>query len=300
MKQELIQKARQANLAEYLLNVGVPLVRAGNRYKHAEHNSLTFTENAYYWNSRQEHGNAVDYLTRHMKLNFTEAVRALTQAPPNERGQGATAEATRGVLSLNKDISKVRAYLNHTRHISNSVIDFLVENKLLFQEKQTNNAIFPMYDESANLVGAELRGIIPAKPFHGIKAGSKYGYGYNIRFSANNAFDYALFFESAIDLISFIDWKRNHDKKSLNKCILISMAGLKTNVLTHTLKAYNGNLTPVICVDNDHAGQTFKSKLNIPHLVSVPTEQFKDWNEQLTAWRTSKPINRLIEKGKMF
>ena len=37
MEKQIIQKARQGNLPEYLLNKGENLIQAGNRYRHAEH-----------------------------------------------------------------------------------------------------------------------------------------------------------------------------------------------------------------------------------------------------------------------
>jgi len=40
MDREIIQKARKANLAEYLISVGIPLVKNGKRYRHKEHDSL--------------------------------------------------------------------------------------------------------------------------------------------------------------------------------------------------------------------------------------------------------------------
>jgi hypothetical protein len=42
-----------------------------------DYSSLVFTDNAYYWNSRQENGNAIDYLTRHMGFSFKDAVYSL-------------------------------------------------------------------------------------------------------------------------------------------------------------------------------------------------------------------------------
>jgi len=100
----------------------------------------------------------------------------------------------------------------------------------------------------------------------------------------DNVFDYALFFESAIDLISFIDLKMNHEKKSLNRCILVSMSGLKLNIIEHTLKVFKGSLTVVLCVDNDSAGAEFKKKVEnagVKYVENLPNKQYKDWNEQL-------------------
>jgi hypothetical protein len=108
-----------------------------------------------------------------------------------------------------------------------------------------------------------------------------------------------LFFESAVDLISFMDFKLNHEKKTLDKCILVSMSGLKENIIRHTLKVFSGDLKVVLCVDNDMAGEKFKKEAEsekMPFLVCAPDRDFKDWNEQIKALRGSKkPIERLIE-----
>ena len=64
-------------------------------------------------------------------------------------------------LSLNNDNSRVIRYLNKDRRVGRSIIQHLLDNKLLLQENYTNNAIFLMYDEENNLVGAELQGTVP-------------------------------------------------------------------------------------------------------------------------------------------
>ena len=299
MDKTTIQQARQTNLAEYLLSIGVPLIRTGNRYRHKEHDSLTFTANAYYWNSRQEKGNAIDYLVNHMGMEFVEAVSALVNTSTTPIGVTGRAPKIFSFdqISISQSLARVSKYLNKDRHIGSSVINYLVDNRLLFQEVHTNNAIFPMYDEKGDCIGAEVQGTT-SKRFKGVKADSKYGYGFNVRFSNNNEYDYALFFESAIDLISFIDCKKNRERRSLDRCILVSMAGLKPNILKHTLKTFGGNLKPIICVDNDEAGRAFINELkrtSIPFSLRFPNDEFKDWNEQLTALKVGgKPIERLI------
>ena len=71
---EQLIAARQADLAAYLIARGEPLRPSGIRYKHAEHDSLVFTGNSYYWNAHKEHGNAIDFLQRFYKMSFREAV----------------------------------------------------------------------------------------------------------------------------------------------------------------------------------------------------------------------------------
>ncbi|MCL2049318.1 MAG: DUF3991 and toprim domain-containing protein [Defluviitaleaceae bacterium] len=290
--------ARQANLAEYLLGVGVPLVRSGSRYRHKEHNSLIFTDNAYYWNSRGEHGNAIDYLMRHMNMDFKSAILALTNTSISQTTKQSMKPFALDNSKLQNNQNKVRRYLNTIRNIGFSIISHLTEKNLLHQEKRTNNAIFSIYDENNICVGAEVQGIT-SKRFKGIKKNSKYGYGFNVRFSENDTYDYALFFESAIDLISFIDYKHNHEKKNLNSCILVSMSGLKLNVIKNTVAVFKGNMGVVLCVDNDNAGAMFINKVEnakIPYIKRLPDKKFKDWNEQLTFTKMQKrPISRLYE-----
>ena len=73
----IIQQARQTDLAQYLISIGEPIIRNGHRHRHKNHESLVFTKNAYYWNARGEHGNSLDYLTKHIGMDFESAVNAL-------------------------------------------------------------------------------------------------------------------------------------------------------------------------------------------------------------------------------
>jgi hypothetical protein len=304
LEKETIQRARQANLAEYLLRVGVPLAKSGNRYRQ-EHDSLVFAGNAYFWNSRGEHGNAIDYLTRHMNFSFVSAVSALAGGSVGEYVPNHLPTEKKNFeffqANFNKSYDKVTSHLRKVRCISKDLISLLIEEKLLFQESHSNNAFFPMYDENGHCVGGERQGTTP-KRFKGISAGSKSGYGFNVKFSSNDTFDYALFFESAIDLISFIDYKQTYEGKDLDKCILISMAGLKLNTIKHTLKAFKDNLGVVLCVDNDPAGHSFKNEINqanITYIDRSPHNDFKDWNEQLiNKVQSMKPIARLMDYSK--
>jgi len=66
-----------------------------------------------------------------------------------------------------------------------------------------------------------------------------------------------MFFESAVDLLLFADLKINHHGKDLNGYLLVSIVGLKPNIVKH-----------------------------IRHLRPEP--QHKDWNELLKAMKKQK------------
>jgi hypothetical protein len=288
---EQIKQARQANLAEYLIRQGVPLERVGQRYRHKEHNSLVFTENAYYWNSRGETGNAIDYLIRHLGMDFKTALYELTLTETQTNADIVIRK--REIFDFTQfiiepDMRRTIAYLNKSRGISYELIKQLIFDKLLLQEAETNNIIFPMYDETGSIVGAELCGTLTEKRFKGIKAGSEYGYGYTIQ--GKSEIKCALFFESAIDLLSFIDIERLKNK-SIDSLALVSMAGLKDVILKQTLNRRNEPLQAVVCVDSDEAGVEFIK--NVTGQISgikilYPDVQYKDWNDQLQARKKLK------------
>lgn len=285
-----IPQARKTNLPQYLMSRGEKLKRTGRRYKHAEHDSLVFTNNAYYWNSRNEKGNAIDFLMSFYGMSFEAAVEDLTAATPIgaavEKQIKKTDPPTFSFsnITINRDMRRAIAYLRKTRGIDYDIIKKLIDEKYIYQESGTNNIVFPMYDENRKPVGAELVGTLSDVRYKGVKEGSKYGYGFNI--AIDKPLKYALFFESAIDLISFMEIKQA-EGKPLTGCLLVSMAGVKENIIEHTIKAFSGDSAPleaVLCVDNDLAGANFTELIkaqnnSVRTLLAAPP--CKDWNEQL-------------------
>jgi hypothetical protein len=281
---EEVLAARQADIAAYLLARGEPLKPSGSRYKHAEHDSLVFTGNSYYWNARKEHGNAIDFLQRFYKMSFREAIAELTSGNYSTLPPAEPRSFDFNKIELAPDMERVILYLNKTRGISVELITELIRRCRLFQEAKTNNAIFPIYD-GGGIVGAEVVGTMPEKRFKGIKNGSKYGCGYNLSFGDKTT--YALFFESSIDLLSFVDLARMRGR-GLESCRLTSLAGLKQPVFDHAMHSLGEQARPVLCVDNDQAGAHFMQAVqaaNAGVMVCQPDPAYKDWNDWLLAFR---------------
>ena len=276
----LVRAARQADLAAYLMTVGVPLVRSGARYKHKVHDSLVIKGNMYYWNSRGCSGNSLDYLLRHMGMDFRSAVAALAGFVPAAAPGPPGVAAPKGSAG---DFRRVFAYLHKARGISYGLLQALADKKLLAQEAGTNNAVFHMRDEEGRTVGAEIEGTLSGRRFKGVRAGSKYGYGFNVMLRGDAVF-YILFFESAVDLLSFAEIKMRMGKE-LKNALLVSMCGLKPNVAGHMAAAFGGR--PMLCPDNDGAADEFLARVSagrLAHaLVCRPEARYKDWNEQLLA-----------------
>lgn len=96
-------------------------------------------------------------------------------------------------------------------------------------------------------------------------------YGFNFK---NNASELTwatpiYFCESAVDAISLFVL-RNYPG------VYVSMSGLKDEMFFSVTKVWGG--TPVICTDNDEAGNRFRDKY--PYDTLIP-EYGKDWNEEL-------------------
>ena len=281
----LVRAARQADLASYLISVGVPLVRSGSRHRHKEHDSLVITGNMYFWNSKGDKGNSIDYLVRHLGMDYLSAVTALTSFVPADVSHAVTVPAPKGAAG---NYRRVFAYLHKTRGISYDILQGLVDKKLLAQEAVTGNALFNMRDENGETVGAELEGTLSDRRFKGVQAGSKSGYGFNVK-PHGDTVDYILFFESAVDLLSFMQIKAVQGI-ALENAMLVSMCGLKPNVVKHMWSTFGGQ--PVFCVDNDEAGSAFAYSVDYSYFpvdayvtvkIKRPDKKYKDWNEQLLA-----------------
>jgi len=315
INKETIQQARQADLAHHLLSIGEPLKKEGKYYRHKNHKNLIIENNSFFWNDRAgegkgiESGNAIDYLVNHMGKTFPEAVQELTKNIAIQELSSETKDRYNPTFSLtsiafcsNQD--KASQYLANERFIGLNIINYITSKGLLLQETGTNNAFFSIYDEKGDCVGGERQGITQ-KRFKGIAVGTRYGYGFNIQFpNADGTFKYALFFESAVDLLSFMDITKYRDKKPLNGCLLVSMGGLKLNIIKHMSMVFSKGSKPlevVLCLDNDSAGEKLENevkKAGVLCRVRQPISIFKDWNEQLQRGKEEcTPIGRLKSRA---
>ena len=294
---ERIRQARQTNLVKWLRLNNEPLKQAGQWWYIEGNDSLRIQGNKWYRNSQDRGGNTIDFLVDYYCLSPKEAIERLTQS------SGHNADRKCGVKEKNKnmlshipgsfdfnsislagDQRRVIAYLSKTRGIPAAIVLHEIKKGQLLQEAQTANAIFVMTNEDGDIVGVEITGTLSFQNirFRGLKPGSDTSYAYNV--GQRRAPRFILYFESAIDLLSFITIRRDQ-AKMLDTCLLMSMAGLKIAVVKKTLSVFGKSLAlPVLCVDNDKAGNDFIHKcLNLypSTIIEHPDKNYKDWNDQL-------------------
>ena len=291
---DMIRQARRADLAEWLRMNNEPLKRAGQWWALENHHSMRIQGNKWYHYSQGKGGNAIDFLVYYYQMTPKQAILSLV----NSTSLCGDIEEKRGVEKKNKmhtafdfssiatdsECRRVIAYLVKTRRISANIVMREIRDSRIFQEKVTGNAVFVMLDQAGMIVGAEVNGTLSYENsrFKGVKSGSLAGYGFNS--GQRHIPRYILFFESAIDLLSFISMSTN-TSRMLNECLLISMAGLKPNVVESSLWVFGRfSAIPVFCVDNDPAGEAFLANRlgQFPNaLIRRPNGVYKDWNDQL-------------------
>jgi hypothetical protein len=271
---DLIRQARQTDLASFLLSRGEPLRKAGRRFKHKDHDSLVITGNMYFWNSRHEKGNTLDFVMSYYGWDFLTAINELTGVSFPKVEYVSISKELR--ITKGSNVKRVIAYLCKTRKIRYDVVRYLIENHLLSQDER-GNAVFKIYDESLELVGGEIVGTLSNTRFKSIADGTLLGYGFN--FAVGEPV-FTLFFESPIDLISF--WSIYYDKITSHR--LVSLAGLRLDIFENVISVFGVPLDSVyLCVDNDEAGRVFISSVqeSFPVVHSFLPTSHKDWNDVL-------------------
>ena len=149
---------------------------------------------------------------------------------------------------------------------------------VIAQEEKTGNVLFKYYDDQGKIIGAEKVGTSTEYKFKGIATGSAAGHGFEV---VRGTGEKAFFFESAIDMLSYLQM---HDKE-LTDCRLVSMMGVKPNIVLDTMLRHNISPENVfLCSDNDTAGNDFAQRLQeqYPDMKRVITpDTYKDWNDML-------------------
>ncbi len=286
------ERAAYVNLPRFLMAHGFDLKKAGKEYIWKDHDSLHIKDNdpgergQWYRFSEGKGGDNIGFLREYMGMSFVEAVEALTgehidrSYTPLRTQQSKPVQQTARELSLAEadNARRVFAYLCKTRGLDYDLISSLVRSGAISQEEKTGNVLFKYYDETGKVIGAEKVGTSTEHKFKGIATGSAGGHGFEV---VRGTGEHAFFFESAIDMLSYLQM---HDKE-LENCRLVSMMGVKPNIVLDTMRRHNISPENVsLCSDNDTAGNEFAQRLQEQYSAMkriVTPDTYKDWNDML-------------------
>ncbi len=270
---EQIRQARKASLADYLLRecpadvkiVGTSLCLRTNPSLYVKKSIPGYHDFA-----TGEHGNSIDFLTRHLNYSFTEAVTALCRI--SAPSFNATTETKQFSLPQQAEhpFHKVMVYLTG-RGIPKSLVTHLIQEGLLYQD-QRGNAVFVDPDESY----CEIRGTGTGNHFHGCrkKASDRFWY-----FLTDPKPEAVYICEAAIDALSLM---LIHLRVGRNDpAAYVSIGGVTNQRTIDRLKRKPG---AVLAIDNDHAGEECRKRNpDLPALIP----DGKDWNEDLQQNKSS-------------
>lgn len=303
---EQIEKANCVNLPSFLMKYGFELKKVGSEYVWKDHDSVNIRNNSppergkWYRFSTQEGGDNIAFVQKFMDKSFIEAVGLLNDEvydrsfspEKNYKSEPKKVQKSDILIAENADCKRVFAYLCKTRGLDYDMISELVKSGKIVQEQKTGNVVFKVTDENNRIVGAEKVGTSTQKKFKGIATGSASGYGFEI---CKGNGENLLFFESAIDLLSYLQMK-NPDN-----CRLVSMMGVKPNIVIETMKRHVISPKNVfICSDSDNAGNEFFQRLQteFPQINRIrPDENFKDWNDVLRKIPMQKETEKMVVYG---
>lgn len=302
VSKEEIQKASDVHILDYLNSKGESVMKQGKYYRHADHDSLIINENGkWYWNSRSEGGHgSISFARSFYDLSFQDAVRDVN-------GLSIVRDYTRDV---NKEEAKVfqypsqyevatqkniRQYLVNERMIDKRLVDSLIKNDFVVEDK-LKNCVFKWKNSEGEIIGADRQGTVKMDTKRGyfkqILANSKEDGGFRVDVGTPNKI---ALFESPIDAISYYELKKPENIR------LQSMSGLKDQTATTAIKELirechqrDQSLEIVIlAVDNDQAGKTFTERWrDLLKNTEHHKPELKDWNLDLQKRKKEKVMKK--------
>lgn len=286
------ERAAYVNLPQFLMAHGFDLKKVGREYVWKDHDSLHIKDNGpgergqWFRFRENKGGDNIGFLREYMDMSFIDAVEALTGEhidrtyTPSRTYESKPVQQTARELSLAEadNSRRVFAYLCKTRGLDYDMLSALVKKGTISQEEKTGNVLFKYFGTDGKVIGAEKVGTSTVHKFKGIATGSAGGHGFEV---VRGTGEKAFFFESAIDMLSYLQM---HDQE-LDNCRLVSMMGVKPNIVLDTMLRHNISPENVfLCSDNDTAGNDFAQRLQeqYPDMKRVITpDTYKDWNDML-------------------
>lgn len=235
-------------------------------------------------------GNPIECLTNYFDYEFPDAVAALCEFAS---GHEPTSQANKAPANVPKrpqepqrvfvppepvqgPYRQLSAYLTQQRGIPPALVQILVDDGILYQEKEHNNMVFI----NPSRTFAELRGSNSFKPFHQVAFSDPAAFWWFKPCGLDTKPAVAYVCEGAIDAISLYlvrsDARINHAEQGL----YCAIGGVANQQRIDRIKEYaaGAGCQVIIAVDNDEAGELCRQR-NPDCRAWIP--RLKDWNEGL-------------------
>lgn len=329
-----LKVAKNRNILDVAQALGMNLEKRGGTYVWSEHDSLVIfpKKNNFKWFSQDVQGDPITLVEQVKNVEFKEALNFLND--PSLTSFDATKVKSenkpfRYFLKEHSNPRLAKDFLVNVRGLHPKTVDFFMDKGVLAQSSRYHKAdqnsepvvIFKSFNpQTKDLIGATLQGInenwekYPKKGrLKEILANSSGDFGVHVDIGTPKKL---IFFESAIDMMSYYELKR----PKINDARLVAMNGLNQRVISNHLKDilaptspikgedyledFHSKLSPqskqhlkqrlglelIIAVDNDEKGKQFIRKLgkynNLPFRSDIPRaifdEEKMDWNEYLS------------------
>ena len=296
IRPEIVKEVKKIDLLTYLETCEPDeLIKdSRNTYSTRTHDSLKISNGKWFWFSRGIGGySALDYLIKVKGLTFMEAVNQLIRiknvnVPINHN----TAVAIKPKLILpKKNINNeiIISYLIN-RGIDREIIDYLIENDLMYETKDNHNIVFIGKDSNNIPRYAFIRASNKTRFMHDA-SGSEKEFSFRLLSDVYN--DTLHIFESVIDLLSYATILKNNNK-NYKKENLIALSGVyqsskqyKVPIAITSFLDKNKYINKIFLhLDNDPVGrnaiENLKTNLQEKYeVIDGKPFQGKDWNDYL-------------------
>ncbi|CAI3437060.1 toprim domain-containing protein [Enterococcus cecorum] len=322
-RKDFLNQINQLDIVEVAARLGMDLVKQGQSYTWATHDSFVIDtrKNYFYWNAQGIGGNAVKLVQTIQNVSFKQALKWLQEQDFTQvkTFQEKPREPFRYYLKETNRPGQGTTYLKDERGISDTTIQLFKSQGALAEG--TNHSkdgysepvlSFKSYNPEGKLVGATFQGVVynveryPKKGRMKLILPNSDGYQ-GVKVTLGEQPKHFIFAESPIDLMSYLDL---HPELFNENVQLVSMNGLKEGVIYQTLKdQFNPNYPGTaeeyfkdldakmnaqialekgfkitLAIDNDAAAQRFVERFRPKNFPLVLDLPSKEANEEKKDW----------------
>lgn len=313
--EEELQVAKSVDLTAVAFSLGYTVKRVGRYYTLKEMDSIRIYDKShwYRWSRQYDNGNnggsQIDFLRVFCGMDVKEAVFWLLDFAGYRRMEHPNQEPMlkhqvdikrceeKRVFVLpepSMDNSYLYDYLQKKRGISKAVIDYFVQQALIYESRDYHNIVFKGNDKNGITRFASMRGVFDrdGKAFKCDVAGNDKRYGFHI---SNQESKELIVFEAAIDLMSYVDLFGDYESNMI-------ALGMVSDAPLETFLSENPRIKVIkFCLDGDEAGRKASTEfmdkyygLGYDVENCPPAGGYKDYNEWLVSSKMKENLKSAI------